>query len=122
MDFLKRALFPARLKTPIPISTVIQGVEVAGEITYLAPNDMSVVILSPVSGLGTSLHVPYFAMERINWLATHEMIDGEKVAVLTERGRERAAGLLKELYDYAGGRPSGWGISRIETDGRWVDL
>ena len=40
----------------IPIRITVDGVEVTGEVVYLTPNDMSVVISSPVSGLGTGLH------------------------------------------------------------------
>jgi len=113
---------PSKLSWPIPISATVDGIELSGEITFLQPNDMSVVMHSPVSGLGTGLHVPYFMMFQRFWLATYEVRNGTKVPVLTERGRERAADLLKELYDHARGRPSGWGVARIEPDGRWVDI
>ena len=56
----------------IPVRIVVDGVEVVGEIVSLYPNDMSVVITSPISGLGTDLHVPHFAMASSNWLATFD--------------------------------------------------
>ena len=36
----------------IPIQIVVDGVEITGEILFARFNDMSVVIRSPVSGLG----------------------------------------------------------------------
>jgi hypothetical protein len=100
----------------LPLRTTVDGVEVTGEIVSLTPNDMRVVIGSPVSGLGTMLHVPHFAMvAKGNWLAT----DGNHI---TERGQQRAEELLKKLYAHAMGRPSRWGISKVSPDGVWTDL
>jgi len=99
----------------IPISIVLDGVEITGEIVFLNSTDLQVAILSPASGFGTSLHVPWFAAGYSqNRLATHSGI--------TERGTHSANDLLKELYDYVHGRPSGWGISKIEEDGTWLDI
>jgi hypothetical protein len=70
----------------IPLRVTVAGVQVTGEIVSLTPSDMSVVILSPVSELGTCLHVPHFAMYPINWLATYA--DGTTTAI-TARGQER---------------------------------
>ena len=47
---------------------------------------------------------------------------GQTRAGLTERGTREARWLLKELFDYARGRRSGWGISRVSADGRWTDI
>ena len=50
---------------PIPISIVVEGVTLTGEIVSLSRTDMSVVILSPISGFGTGLHIPwYFGVRR----------------------------------------------------------
>jgi hypothetical protein len=94
----------------IPVRITVDGIAVTGEITALCANDMSVVILTPVSGLATGLHVPWFAAGYPQNL----LCDG---AGITKRGRERAESLLKELYDYSVGRPTGWGISRRRRDG-----
>jgi hypothetical protein len=100
----------------LPVRTIVDGVEVIGEIISLASNNMRVVIGSPVSGWGTMLHVPHFAMvAKANWLAT----DSNHI---TERGQQRAEELLKKLYDHAMGRTSGWGISKVSPDGLWTDL
>ena len=44
----------------IPINIAVDGVEVTGEVPFARFNDMSVVIHSPASGLGTGIHVPWF--------------------------------------------------------------
>jgi hypothetical protein len=31
-------------------------------------------------------------------------------------------GALEELFLYSQGRATGWGISRIESDGTWTDI
>jgi hypothetical protein len=99
----------------IPVQIVVDGIEIAGEILFAQFNDMSVVIHSPVSGFGTGLHVPWFRNGYPQFaLATH--------AGLTERGTREAKWLLKELYDYSQGRRSGWGISRVNADGRWIKI
>ena len=98
----------------IPVRTVVDGVEITGEIVSLYRNDMSVVITSPVSGLGAGTHVPHFAMVPMNWLATS---DGGGASTLTERGQRRAEDLLRELYEYSRGNRSGWGVSVIGPDG-----
>ena len=70
-------------------------------------NDMSVVIRSPVSGLGTGLHFPWFRYGYPQFaLATRD--------ALTDRGRREAKWMLKELYDYSqdDGRD---GVSRVWT-------
>ena len=68
-----------------------------------------------MSGFGTSLHVPWFAAGYSqNRLATQSGI--------TDYGTRSANDLLKELYDYVRGRPSGWGIDKIEADGTWMDI
>lgn len=93
----------------IPIATVVNGVEVSGVIEVLWPNDMTVVITSPVAGLRTVLHVPHFAMYACNWLAT---LTGHQTTAITARGRSRAEDLLRELYAHSQGKGSGWGIQR----------
>jgi hypothetical protein len=99
----------------IPIQVVIDGIEVTGEILWARFNDIWVVIHSPVSGFGTGLHVPWFRYGYPQFaLATG--------GGLTERGAREADWLLKELYDYARGRRSGWGISRVSEDGRWAEI
>jgi hypothetical protein len=78
----------------IPIQIVVDGVEITGEILFARFNDMSVVIRSPVSGLGTGLHVPWFRYGYPQFaLATRD--------ALTDRGRREAKWMLKELYDYS---------------------
>jgi hypothetical protein len=99
----------------IPIRLVVDGTEITGEILFARFNDISVVIHSPVSGLGAGLHVPWFRYGYPQFaLATG--------AGLTGRGAREASWLLKELYDYARGRRSGWGISRVNEDGRWAEI
>ena len=99
----------------IPIRIVVDGIEVSGEILFARFNDMSVVIHSPVSGLGTGLHVPWFRYGYPQFaLATR--------TGLTERGVREATWLLRELYDYSRRRRSGWGISRVDQDGRWTEI
>jgi len=102
----------------IPLRVTVAGVQVTGEIVSLTPSDMSVVILSPVSELGTCLHVPHFAMYPINWLATYA--DGTTTAI-TARGQERAESLLATLYDYSQGWPTGWGVYAVGPSG-WTRL
>jgi len=99
----------------IPVRIEIDGVEITGEVQFARFDDMSVVIHSPVSGLATGLHVPWFRYGYPQFaLATH--------SGLTERGQREAKWLLKELYDYSRGRRSGWNISRVEADGRWTEI
>jgi hypothetical protein len=99
----------------IPIQIVVDGIEVAGEIQWARFNDIWVVIHSPVSGLATGLHVPWFRYGYPQFaLATR---DG-----LTDRGTREAKWMLKELYDYSQGRRSGWGISRLSADGNWAEI
>jgi hypothetical protein len=63
-----RNLLPLR---NIPISITVDGVEVHGEILSLHPNDISVVITSPVSGLGNAVHIPHSPWRAMpcGWLA-----------------------------------------------------
>ena len=105
----------------IPIRITVDDRIVVGEIIAVWPNDMVVEIAQAISGrkLRTSLHVPHFAMHRINWLAT---MDKElRTTALTERGRERAKSLLLELYDRCRGKGTGWGIDVLGPDG-WKRL
>lgn len=113
---MKNPITPLR---NIPVRTIVDGVEVVGEIVAVTPNDMSVVIHSPATGLGTGLHVPHFAMAECNRLAT---CAGHTTTAMTARGKQQAEWLLKELHDYSQGRPSGWGISKLSADGQWTDL
>src|SRR5690349_15992581 len=110
------------LAQPIPIKTVVDGVEVRGAITFLQPNDMSVVIQSPVSGLETSVHMPHYAMYPCNYLTKHDATKNIGAPALTERGKECSVWLLRELYDHVCGHGSGWGIARIEADGQRIDI
>jgi len=99
----------------IPIQIVVDGIEITGEILFARFNDMSVVIHSPVSGFGTGLHVPWFRYGYPQFaLATR--------GGLTERGKREAKWLLVELFEYSRGRRSGWGISRVDEDGRWSEI
>ncbi len=99
----------------IPIQISVDGVEITGEILFARFNDMSIVIHSPVSGLGTGLHVPWFRYGYPQFaLATR--------SGLTERGVREAKWLLMALFDYSRGRRSGWGVSRVSPDGRWTEL
>jgi hypothetical protein len=99
----------------IPIQIVVNGTQITGEILFARFNDMSVVIHSPVSGLGTGLHVPWFRYGYPQFaLATSD--------ALTDRGAREAKWMLKELYDYSQGRRSGWGISRLSNDGKWSEI
>jgi hypothetical protein len=100
------------------IQTSVDGVTVVGGIPYLAPNGMIVEIKEPFSGFKTSLHVPAFAMYELNWLATME---GRGTTGITERGRQRAASLLRRLYDYARGERTGWPVDELTPTG-WVHV
>jgi hypothetical protein len=102
----------------VPIHITVEDVAVSGEILTVYPNDMSVIITQPVSGLGTMLHVPAFAMARVNWLAT---LDGQNTVAVTERGWERAAQLLLCLYDHSRGKPDGWGVYAVTPSG-WTRI
>ena len=59
-----RPLVPSDSRKTIPVSIVIDGVEVTGEIVFLNSTDLAVVIRSPPPGFGTCLHVPWFAHPR----------------------------------------------------------
>jgi len=110
-----RPLIPWDSHQPIPVTTLVDGVPVTGKIVFLSATDMAVTILSPVSGFGTSLHVPCFAAGyRQNHLATDSGI--------TERGTSKAHDLLAELFLFVQGGPSGWGIYKVEADESWTDL
>ena len=52
---------PSDSRKTIPVSIVIDGVEVTGEIVFLNSTDLGGVIRSPPPGFGTCLHVPWFA-------------------------------------------------------------
>ena len=110
-----RPLIPSDSCKTIPISIVLDGVEATGEIVFLNSTDLQVAILSPVSGFGTSLHVPWFAAGcASNWLATE--------AGITEYGTHSAKRVAQGAVRYVQGRPSGWGIDKIEADGTWTDI
>jgi hypothetical protein len=98
----------------IPVQIEVDGVRVSGEIVFLRPNGMSVVITEPTSGFGTSLHVPWF-------MAGSPKFQLCSTTGITNRGRVRAEDLLKELYDYVTGRPTGWGISKVDEEGKWTE-
>ncbi len=100
----------------VPVRITVDDVVVTGVITSLYPNDMTVEIRSPCRGFSTGLHIPYFLMYRQNWLATYE---GEATTTMTECGRARAEGLLRDLYDHARGVPINWGIAERRR-GRWM--
>jgi hypothetical protein len=95
----------------IPVETIVDGVTVTGIIATLYPNDITVVITSPVSGWESGLHVPHFAMHPASWLATWE---GKRAVAITTRGIAGARWVLEAIYAHATGRPSGWGVSRVE--------
>lgn len=99
----------------IPIAIVVDGIDVTGEILFARFNDLTIVIRSPVSGLGTGLHVPW----------SHSGFPQFALATktgLTERGTREAKWLLRTLFDYSRGRRSGWNISRVGPDGRWSEI
>jgi hypothetical protein len=98
----------------IPFSIVVDGVEVHGVIDYLWSNDMSVEITSPVAGLSSGVHIPYFAMG-VHAVAT---TIGRHVTALTPYGRKKAEGLLKAIYDYSRGLDAGWGVDDVRTKQR----
>lgn len=84
----------------IPVHITVDDVLVTGRIVTLYPNDITVEITSPYAGVRNGAHIPYFLMARANWLAT---FDGENTTTITDRGRARAEGMLRELYDRARG-------------------
>jgi hypothetical protein len=101
----------------LPISTVVDGVELRGEIHSLYPNDMTVIITAPVRGLGSATHVPSFAMGALA-LATCE---GGTTKTLTPYGQETADSLLKRCYEYSQGNRPGWPVYAVGPSG-WVRL
>ena len=77
----------------VPITAVIDGVEISGTILWLYPNDIEV----EYKGRRNGLHVPYFSMDAAHRLATTE----DCVATgLTDRGRQHAERLLAELAGF----------------------
>ena len=98
----------------LAVTTSVQAVPVRGEILWLYPYDIEVEITEPYSGFRTGLHVPLFAMARVNWLAT---FDGRITTEITPRGRERAERLLQDLYEHAAGRRGTSGIEVRTADG-----
>jgi hypothetical protein len=90
----------------ISISTMVDGVEVYGEIVSLYPNDITVALIAPVGGLSCGLHVPYFAMGHHPVATSHA---GRTIAI-TAHGQRSAEWLLKQTYDYSRGRPVTWRV------------
>jgi len=83
------------------------------------PNDISVVITSPVSGLRRGLRVPAFAMYGQNWLAT---LDGRRTECVTERGQRVAEDLLRELYEFSRGKRLEWTVETFGAEGAiWIE-
>lgn len=101
----------------VPVSTIVDGVEVRGIIYSLYPNDVTVIMTAPVGGLSSGVHVPYFAMER-HRLATS--VSG-RTAALTPYGRTTVERLLKQCYEYSRGKRGGWGIDAVGPAG-WFRL
>jgi len=95
----------------VPIATIVDNIEVHGEIDRLYTNDMTVIMLRPFSGYRTHLHVPYFAMGHAALAISWNL----NVVALTERGRRRAEWLLAEAYRHASGRGSSWPVEPIMT-------
>ena len=98
------------------IQLTIDGVVVVGEILALSLSDLEIEIKEPFGGFKTGTHVPYFAMNQVNHLATMTCRD---VSALTPRGRQRAEQLLRSLYDHACGRPTTWGAYK-RTPAGWI--
>ncbi len=78
----------------IPLQITVEGVAVTGIIDYLFVNDITVVITSHGAGRRKGLHVPHFAMYKVNWLAE---CAGNRTTAITPRGQQRAEALLREL-------------------------
>jgi hypothetical protein len=102
-----RNLLPLR---NIPISITVDGVEVHGEILSLHPNDISVVITSPVSGLGNAVHIPHRHGAPCR-------VDGWQTKAVTAYGRATAEWLLARLYEYSRGLHSGWPVDAVSAEG-----
>ena len=90
-----------------PISITVEGLEVCGEISALYSNDMTVTITSPVTGLSSGVHIPYFAM------GVHAVASGQQ---LTSYGRQTAERLLKRCYEYSQGRTEGWQVDDTRNE------
>ena len=88
----------------IPISTMVDGVEVHGVTTFLYPNDITVVMTAPVGRLSCGLHVPYFAMGH------HPVATS---IALTAYGRRTAEWLLTQAYNYSRGKPAKWRVKTL---------
>ena len=93
----------------IPIAITVDEVEVRGEISTLYPNDITVVIISPVSGLRTGVHIPHFAMGAC--------AVGTSTG-LTPYGRRRARELLARLYACSRGEHASGQVETL-TEGEW---
>ena len=98
--------FPLR---DIPVSIVVDGVEVRGKIVCLYPNDITVEITDPVAGLSSGVHIPHFAMGARS-VATS--------VAPTAYGRETAERLLKAIYDHSRGLDPRWNVSDTRTNER----
>lgn len=92
----------------IPISTIVDGVELRGEITALYPNDITVTISAPVQGLSSGVHIPWFAMGA-RAVGTG---GGSRTTGITPYGRETAEWLLKRCYEYSNGTREGWRVEQ----------
>lgn len=108
---------PAPLRN-VPLSVVVDGVEVHGLITYLHLNDMTVEITEPVAGLFSCLHIPYFAM------GVHAVATATKrqTAAITDYGWESAQWLLTAIYNHSRGLDAGWGVYDVQTSERRTQI
>jgi hypothetical protein len=93
----------------LPIAILVDDVEVRGKITTLYPNDLTVVITEPVSGLSSGLHIPWFAMH-VRAVAT--ALQG-RTAAITPYGQEQAERLLRRCYNYWRGEQGGWPVNGL---------
>lgn len=98
-DFLKAIaphISPEIVLSGLPITLIIDGQTVTGEIVSLATNDIEIKLTSPCGNSRKGLHVPHFKMAyKQHWLA-------DSAGVLTKRGQLVAEQLLRELYQDCG--------------------
>ena len=82
-----RPLIPSDSCKTIPISIVLDGVEVTGQIVFLNSTDLQVAILSPVSGFGAPCRSVELRNTTIWPINTVEVSDGNRLARI--RGDQR---------------------------------
>jgi hypothetical protein len=93
----------------VPIAIDVDGVEVRGTIHALYPNDVTVIMTSPVAGLSSGTHIPYFAMPA----RAVGILDGRRTKGLTGYGKQCVEQLLRRCYEYSQGKTDLWQVREL---------